>query len=385
MNDELITASQLFRKLRKAEATGAERQEFYALLRADNTLLDRLVNQYPQQFEGETPLAEDVKADILQAILGEEEQQPTPAIVHRVHFLRRFRWAAAAIFLLMAGTLAIFLLRQPSKAPVEIAYKGDVAPGKAGARLRLSDGRVIMVDSLKDGLIATDGQLQIIKQNGRIVYLGNNTGADGAVAYNEVIADKGKETSAELPDGSVVYLNAGSSLRYPLHFTGKERLVEMTGEVYFEVVHNATMPFKVRAGEQTIEDIGTSFNVNAYTDEPAAVTTLVEGSIRIGNSVLQPGQQFANGKVSAADVDKAIAWHKGLFSFSHADIPTVMRQLSRWYNVEVVYEGEVPNETFSGEMGRKLMLTEALDGMKRIGIRYRIEGDKKIVILPAGR
>lgn len=288
------------------------------------------------------------------------------------------RYAAAAVILFAIATT--YLLVTKKEIP-EIVYKGDVAPGKQGSKIKLSDGRVIMIDTIKEGLIAMDGGVRISKENGKIIYEG--TTEETLTVYNEVFAERGRQSEAVvLPDGSTAWLNAGSSLRYPLHFAKSERLVTMTGEVYYEVEHNAKQPFRVKARNETIEDIGTSFNVNAYNDEPAMVTTLVEGSIKIQDKILAPGQAYSNGQVTQADVDKAIAWHKGMFSFSHGTIPEIMRQLSRWYAVDVSYEGAVPGETFTGEIGRNLTLTQALDGLKRIGIKYRIEEDKRIVILP---
>jgi ferric-dicitrate binding protein FerR (iron transport regulator) len=390
MNDELITASQLFRKLRKAEATEAERQELYALLREDQSLLERLVNQYPQQFEGETPLADNVKAAILQAILGEEKAgQPNPAIVHtleqprnrRVHFLGRFRWAAAAVLLIAVATF--FLVRPGEKTPAPIAYKGNVSPGKLGSTIKLSDGRVVEIDTVKDGLVATESGWRILKKGGKIVYEKIDGAGTAQIQYNEVFAERGHESEAvQLPDGSVAWLNAGSSLKFPLSFTGASREVSMTGEVYFEVVHNAKQPFKVRAGDKVIEDIGTIFNVNAYANEPAIVITLVEGSLTIDKQKLLPNQQYADGKITRADVARAIAWHKGMFSFEHTDLQTMMRQIERWYNVEVKYEGRVPDETFTGDMKRNLTLAEVLDFMQSMHVKFRIEEDKRIVITP---
>lgn len=318
---------------------------------------------------------------LLEGITQPLEASPSLRSVHRVHFLRRFRWAAAALFIMaIAGT---WFILQDNKQTTQVVYTGNVAPGKTGSKLRLSDNRIVVIDTLKDGLVATENGYRIIKQNGRIVYEQTGEATAKEVMYNEVIADRGNESEAvQLPDGSVAWLNAGSSLKYPLVFAAGVREVSMTGEVYFEVVHNAKQPFRVRVGSETIEDLGTAFNVNAYQDEAAAVTTLVEGRISIDNKILKPGQQYSNGTIEEADVQRAIAWHKGYFNFAHADIPTVMRQLSRWYNVDVRYEGKVPEETFSGEMGRKLMLDDALSVLKRIGIRYRIEQDKTIVILP---
>jgi len=327
----------------------------------------------------------------LEALL-EEARAAKPAVpAHRVHFLRRYGWIAAAVLLFAVATTYILLLQQDKKQAAGLAThtgKHDVAPGHNGALLKLSNGRIIAVDTAKDGLIATDGKVQVFKRNGKIEY----KGMTDEHLYNEIITDKGRQWTAALPDGTIASLNAGSSLRYPLHFTGKERLVEMTGEAYFEVVHNEFMPFRVKVKGQVVEDIGTVFNINAYGDEMFTKTTLVEGmaSVTQGTSkvTLKAGQQAsvydnaASIKVSPVDASRETAWVRGLFSFSHSDIPSIMRQLVRWYNVEVEYPAGVPDETFTGEMNRTLTLSEALDVMKDIGIHYRIEEGRRIEILP---
>lgn len=331
--------------------------------------------------------------------LGKLDQNDFPETFARIHdyvqahkkdaklisFVKKpriwIRYVAAAVFLAAIGT-TWFLLNNPSKQTPAIAYKGNVAPGRDGARLKLSDGRIIMIDSIKDGVIAMDGKVKILKQNGKIVYQGSTD----EIVYNEIVADKGRQSSAILPDGSVVWLNAASSIRYPLHFAENERLVTMTGEVSFSVVHRASQPFRVNVKGQTIEDIGTEFNINAYDDEPVMKTTVVEGAVKTQNKMLKAGQEaVVNGaeiKIGSADVNMAIAWRKGIFSYKHTGITTVMRQFARWYNVEVRYEGAVPNETFTGDMGRNLNLADALDFLKQMHVHFTIEEDKRIVVMP---
>jgi ferric-dicitrate binding protein FerR (iron transport regulator) len=158
--------------------------------------------------------------------------------------------------------------------------------------------------------------------------------------------------------------------------------VEITGEVYFEVAHNATRPFMVSAGKEEIKVLGTHFNVNAYADEQMVKTTLLEGSVKINNkAILQPGEQYGNGIVSKVDADVSVAWIFGYFQFEHADIKTVMRQLSRWYDVEVRYEGRITSEIFGGEIQRNLKLSEALELLSVTGIHYTLNG-KMLTIRP---
>ncbi len=195
-----------------------------------------------------------------------------------------------------------------------------------------------------------------------------------------------------LNDGSKVWLNAGSSITYPVAFVGDERKVTITGEAYFEVAKNAGMPFRVKINESTeIEVLGTHFNVNAYADEASINTTLVEGSVRVTANkkvqLLSPGQQAqvnanAINLIKDADVAQVLAWKDGLFSFKDADLPTVMRQLARWYDVEVQYEGAIPEKEFNGKIGKTLTLNQVLRVLTKTHVNYRIENGNKITIIP---
>jgi len=196
-----------------------------------------------------------------------------------------------------------------------------------------------------------------------------------------------------LPDGTRVWLNAASSLTYPTSFSGNERRVSVTGEAYFEVAHNQQLPFRVSVNNRTtIEVLGTHFNVNAYSDEASISTTLLEGKVKVmaGKKfqMLSPGQQA---QVSAsmdlrwnknADLRETIAWKNGAFSFNQADLPTVLRQLSRWYNIQVEYLGKIPEAKFTGEIGRSLTLDQVLKGLAKTRINYRIETGNKLLIMP---
>lgn len=189
--------------------------------------------------------------------------------LQRIPFIKRYRWTAAAVFLHLAGSITYWLvlnnksLKQPASTGIAARhYKGDAAPGHNGAKLKLSNGRVIIVDTAKDGLIAMDGKVVIYKKDGRILSKGTND----VIVYNEIETDNGRQWSATLPDGSLAWLNAMSTLRYPLKFSGKERLVALTGECKFKVIHNEKMPFHIEVAVQVVEDIGTEFNINAYTE-----------------------------------------------------------------------------------------------------------------------
>lgn len=357
------------------------------LTEASDETVDRMMSALRPRLSGEQPLSG-------QSQLLEQPRLSGQPGTGRLTYMTR--WVvAASVLLLAAGAAYFFLTNNHLKEQNKLAAKSgrqDVLPAHKGAAiLKLDDGRKIDVDSAATGLIARQGNIEIIKEkNGQISYRGTN--AEG-VMYNEIETIKGQELSVNLPDGSVASLNTASSIRYPLSFTKNEREISMTGEIHFTVRHDEKQPFRVRVKEQVIEDLGTEFNINAYEDEPVVRTTLVEGSVSIKKGgvqvLLQPGEEAVTApgkdaiKVSKADLDLNLAWYKGVFSYRHADIPTVMREFSRWYNVEVVFEnGVTPDATFTGDMERDLTLSQALDGLKTIGIHYRIDENKRLVILP---
>jgi transmembrane sensor len=353
-----------------------------------------ILNELP---ESERVALQSEMRDGLRAVIHRQPDMPAAA-VRRVHFPIS-RWAAAAILVLLLGSGWLYFLhrsRSPELASQGRHFKSDVAPGRSGAVLTLSNGQKIVLDSAGDGELARDASVAVIKKNGTIAYQGRTA----ETVYNTITTNRGRQWQLTLPDGTQVWLNAASSIQYPISFTGKERSVAVTGEGYFEVKHNAAQPFRVRVGNQVIEDVGTGFNVNAYPDEPIIQTTLVEGKVRVSaqdtgthdpawHVVLSPGQQAqvnAAGKVhvvSDADVEQATAWKNGLFSFEHASLPVMMRQLARWYNVDVQYKGDIPNHlSFTGEMGRDLSLAQVLHLLASMHVHFTIEEDKRVVIVP---
>jgi transmembrane sensor len=307
-----------------------------------------------------------------------KNQRRPPALIHLPIFRRA---AAAAILVLIIGA-AIYLARNHKQSPaITIAqYKGDVSPGHNGATLHLSNGTTILLDSAQNGTIATQGSIRAIKSDGQLKYTGRTT----ELVFNTISTDRGRQWRLTLPDGTRVWLNAASSIHYPLSFTGPERRVDLTGEAYFEVAHNAGQPFTVNAGGQTIRDIGTAFNINAYSDEPATKTTLVEGAATVNGTLLKPGQQGIlidnHIQLSVANIPQALAWKNGFFGFDHADIHTVMRQLSRWYDVDVKFVGTPDNTPFQGKIGRDLSLAQVLKILEQESVHFKIEEDKRIII-----
>lgn len=301
-----------------------------------------------------------------------------------------FWWAAASLLVLLLSGGIYFYSRpaKPVTPPVvpPIAVLADVQPGTDKALLTLDDGSVITLDTLgRQELL--QGNTAVRQRNGLLQY--EHHGGDKSGSYNTLTTPKGGQYRLVLPDGTRVWLNAGSSLRYPVAFNNKERTVTLTGEAYFEVVHNDKQPFRIQAGSQVVEDLGTTFNINAYADEPVAKTTLLEGAVKIGSTLLKPGEQARVTKDGVISVVKnintadAVAWKQGFFVFRNDNLKTVMRELARWYDVEIIYQPNVNNnQQFSGRIDRSLTLAQVLNGLALTKARFTIEDNRKVVILP---
>jgi len=366
-------------------ASEAELDELFGYIRqsGEDAGLKTVIMQVFEQHEVRD-MADHVEwTAMFEKIVGEEELEEAVPMVHRVHFLRKYWWAAA-VLILLAGAAVIFNTKQPN---MVVAVQHDLKPGHSGAILTLSDGREVVLDSTANGNIAIQGNAQVIKKDGIIQYEAGKAGIATEIVYNTIRTPKGRQISLVLPDGSKVWLNAASSVTYPTAFTEKTRAVTITGEAYFEVAHNASQPFQVKAGGQTIEDIGTAFNVNAYTDEVAIKTTLIEGAVKVNSTILKPGEQASldaqnNIKVNKdADIDEVTAWKNGSFRFSSADIHDIMRQAARWYDVEIEYKGEV-NETFTGGISRNVNASQLLHILESTNkLKFTIDG-KKIIVEP---
>ena len=308
--------------------------------------------------------------------------------------LKRIAIAASVIGLILLTTF-LFFKKGATKGIVkanvnEHHFGDDVSPGGDKATLTLADGSTIVLDDAQNGTLAQQGSSKIIKLDGKLSYdpIKKNS---KEVVYNTISTPKGGQYQLELPDGSLVWLNATSSIRFPTSFVEKERRVEITGEAYFEVAKNRNKSFIVAANNAEVQVLGTHFNINAYNDEDDIKTTLLEGSVRfvngVNSNILKPGQQSQltkNGSlnvVNDVDVEKVIAWKNGLFDFDNAGIETIMRQLSRWYNVDVEYNGKT-DDLFIAEMRRNIKLSDALKALELTGkVRFDIQG-KKIIVMP---
>lgn len=384
-----------------------EKPEYQAMLEAE---LERSFMN--DEFEG-TETAE--RKARLNTLIFEKIAVKPQAPVHRVHFLRRswLRITAAAAILLLMGSVAYYTWLKPVKKEVvasSIGPAANILPGGNKATLTLGDGSVIVLDSAANGALTQQGETQVTKtKSGELVYTQTvqNAGSPltthhSPLAFNTLATPRGGQYQLVLPDGSKVWLNAVSSIRYPASFTGTERRVEITGEAYFEVTHNKKMPFVVTANGTDVTVLGTHFNVNAYSYENAQRVTLLEGSVRVSQSaignrqsakhnewaaVLKPGQQAAltadsRFTIHDADVEQAVAWKNGKFSFGEtADIHSVMNQVADWYNVNVVFKGNT-NKHISGAISRNVNLGLLLQMLKTTGVAdFNVEGKTVEVIM----
>ncbi len=344
---------------------------------------------------GLTPDAEQ-QAAVWQQLLQQAEglkTSPDPATlqpVRSIHFLRKWSWAAAIIIVTLGvGTYFFTTNKKNATTPPVALTPVDIAPGKNGAILTLADGTQVLLDSLGNGIIATENGAQILLNDNSVSYKQDATNGK-EIVYNTMSTPKGRQFRVSLPDGTQVWLNSASSLRYPTVFSGKERKITLTGEGYFEVAKNKKMPFKVNINNKAeVEVLGTQFNVNAYDNEKSIAATLLEGSIKVAkgkeSSTIKPGEQVqVTERISTpqkADLEKVMAWKNNLFNFENAKLDEIMRQLERWYDIDVVYEKGVPNVALTGEITRGVTLNELLTALEKLGVRYKREG-RKLTIFP---
>jgi hypothetical protein len=287
----------------------------------------------------------------------------------------------------------------------EINTKNDILPGNNKAILILADGSRISLDDAERGLLASQGNTAITKTNsGEIVYEKNpadkKKNALVASVINTIQTPKGGKYQIRLPDGSKVWLNSASTLSYPTAFTGKERIVKLKGEAYFEIAPRKSMPFRVESDDQIVEVLGTHFNVNSYDNEDFTKTTLIEGSVKVilntrsnisgKTKLLKPGEQSSINssksdiKIENVDTEKAIAWKNGYFKFKNTPIQEIMREVERWYDVELIYEGNMPTDEFTGFVSNDVNISAVLKILEQSGgVKFTVKGKKlKVKSMP---
>ena len=378
-------------------ATETEREELYVLLALseNDDQFKNLLTEAWDQFSGELKPKDDEQAEkILSGILLKVSQElPITMVTQR----KSFTWSrVAAVVVTVLAFSAIFTWSKFKQPGLSIAGSKEfsgikkelIVPGGNKAILTLSDGTSISLDSTRLGKLVKQGNAMVTNLQSSTLSYDTEKEDAGEVVYNTVSTSSGGQYQVILADGTKVWLNASSSIHFPTVFIGDERLVAVTGEAYFEVAKSAVKPFNVITGEVKVTVLGTHFNIMAYKDESTINTTLLEGSVKISkgaiNKLLVPGKELRIGargemKTVEANIDEVMAWKNGWFQFDGYDIEKVMRQVSRWYNVAVVYGGEIPGGHFTGMVSRSNNIEQVLKIMEAGGVGFKIEGRKIVV------
>jgi ferric-dicitrate binding protein FerR (iron transport regulator) len=378
-NKEIVA---LFIKFDAGTISESELDQFYTW--CSSCSLDDFNRALEEVSPGErVPMPAHRKAALEQAL-----DEVTSKERSRIYAMPRWGWAAAVLLLFSLGTWWMVKIK-PSPLPAIVAT--TITPGKNGAILQLANGEKVVLDSMGNGLVAQQNGTKVLLQNGQLSY-DAAAASNSTIAWNTMSTPKGRQFKIVLPDGSRAWLNAASSIRFPTVFAGNMRQVDITGEVYFEVAANASQPFRVNTpGNTTIDVLGTDFNVNAYTDEDCVNATLMAGSVKVSknnfSALLKPGEQARVSSdahirtITAIDTEKVMAWKNGRFDFEDAGLKEVMRQLERWYDIEVVYEKNIPDIHFGGKLSMDMSLQGVLLTLQDTGVHFRLEG-RKLIVMP---
>ena len=380
----------IIRKYVSNRATSEEKkflETYYDHFEAeDNILNNELSDQEKAELENRLEMR-------LMGNLSENDFQAKPVIY-------RIKKLAIAATVLIALSISLYLYKSTQLESQVLAKKTRtfhrIVPGGNRAVLTLSDGSKIDLDGAAHGEIAKQTGISISKTaDGKLVYtiLGKRELNKSKTSFNTIETPKGGEYQVNLPDGTRVWLNAATSLRYPANFSGPERKVELNGEAYFEVAPNRSKPFRVVSKDQTVEVLGTHFNINSYADEAIVRTSLLEGSIKVSipntgkSDVLKPGQESKirhsenSITISSADVEESIAWKNGYFTFTNENIKSIMRKVSRWYDVDIEYSDNVPQGGFGGRVSKTKNISEILKILELTKeVRFKIEGRRVMVM-----
>jgi len=375
--------------------TSEEKKELMELIRLpeNETSVKSLIQNIVHDCGAEIELA-DERADLILTGILKYNNVIVPMRKPNTVF-RSWMQVAAAVFIIVMAGVSYWLLQKNgrndnNKSASIITKPAIILPGTDKALLTMNDGSTVVLDSVQNAVLVQPGNANIQKQGSVLLYnLANPANSESSIAFNTLSTPRGGQYRVVLSDGSQVWLNAASSLRFPTVFAGNGREVELTGEAYFEVAKNKRMPFHVRVNGIRVDVLGTHFNINAYSEEQDIKTSLLEGSVRVVNGsfdgFIKPGEQaIVSGKndivnIKTANMDAVVAWKNGLFEFEGADITTIMRQVARWYDVEIIYTAKVPLRRFEGKISRNAQLSDVLRILALSNIKFEVEGKKIIV------
>lgn len=400
MNTDDKQYKKLIRRWFNGEESEEDAYTLHTLLK-DNNRLPELIAALEEEYNNlsATGYPEEQARGLAEKIAGIKLPDHESEVKGKLRFLGRWRVAAASVLLVLSVTVYFLATHKRNTGTPATAGNGtEIKPGMQGAVLTLADGSQILLDTIQNSAIAMQGGVSARVTNGVLVY----EGTGNEIVYNTISTPKGRQYHLTLPDGSGIWLNAASSIRFPTSFSGPERQTEITGEVYFEIAASSGKPFSVNVSNKAlVQVLGTHFNINSYENEENIAATLLEGSIlaspgrnkSAADVVLRAGQQAliarmpaGNGQtgikvVNDADIEKVMAWKNGLFNFNGASLAEVMKELERWYDIEVVYEQGIPEKRMTGKMTKDISLDGLLVGLKELGINCRLEG-RKLIVLP---
>lgn len=385
----------LFSSYMREQCSAVEKEELMALIAdpENKEMVQELIYGVISSTGEERIMPDDQSAAVLDYVLHHHKTGGVIVMKKKRPFGASWKQIAAAAILIFFISGAVYY-RQGGSRKTEFAEKpsaspATILPGGNRAMLTTADGSVIVLDSMQNGLLSQQGNTDIKKQGASLIYHTAASAAEGEAVFNTLSTPRGGQYQLTLPDGSRVWLNAASSLRYPVAFTGDVRDVELAGEAYFEIAKNKEKPFSVNVGGMRVEVLGTHFNIKAYKEEDAIRTSLLEGQVKVVKGgltdMLQPGQQAilhaASGRFKKvnANMDGVVAWKNGLFQFDGDDITGIMRQIDRWYDVEVIYSDKVPVRRFEGKISRNAQLSDVLHILELSGVKFKVEGKKIIV------
>ena len=357
-----------------------------------------VLQQYRERLEvvAEQPSADVRRISLIEKALDESDLEHEQIKKSGKVFTLRSWWVAAAVAVLLTCG-SFFVLKQWQPKPAALAQYKDIAPGKTGAVLILGDGTKVVLDSTGNGVVAKQHGADVKFDSGSLGYnFADNLKEQPE--YNTLSTPVGRQFRLVLSDGTAIWLNAGSSIRYPTFFAGDNRVVEITGEVYLEVAHDPKHPFKVMISRENrpmgmVEVLGTNFNINAYPDEASCKVTLLQGAVLVSatqrkqKELLKPDQQAAfsdnmNMNVQSVNTAGAIAWKNGFFDFEGNNLTMLMRQLTRWYGIETqITDDAASNIEFGGKLSRNLMLSEMINVLNQAGVHCRLENGRKLIVV----
>lgn len=378
--EQLEHLKELYKKYIDDQISDSERVELYTFFeQANDEAIGELIDAYLYREHSIPNLSHlDNRTDRVFSRIR-AQTQPTRS---------RLRWlpyAAAATIIGVLGVAWFVLTDTPRTPPDTQRVAADILPGGNRATLTLADGKTITLSEAEAGIVIHNNRITYKDHSKQIARLSSET-----IGELVLTTPNGGIYQVTLPDGSEVWLNAASKLSYPTRFSGAERVVVISGEAYFTVAKHLQKPFKIISNQQEIQVLGTGFNVSAYADELETRTTLIHGSVQIRNAKsgsinrLVPNEQsVVRASITAiqqVDTEPYIAWKNGYFYFKRTPFKEVMRQLARWYNVEVIYESGIPQETFSGKMGRELTLNAALKLLNVSAVQVDIVDGNKLIV-----